>query len=152
MHGKLRLKTALPIKVPNLICQNPLSHQFIFCIMGLWAACPSGRCPCQWQWGWNNMIFKVASNPGLFLSSLSYETKMQSSDDTALELLFDLRLFILVVKDQSCCSVLKGLSHTASMIFFLKLCSLLSIFRGCIVFCGPEYFFKMPSQGVFLFL
>jgi len=23
----------------------------------------SGRCPCSWQGGWNQMIFKVTSNP-----------------------------------------------------------------------------------------
>ena len=28
-----------------------------------WAAWSSGRCPCPWQGGWNEMIFKVPSSP-----------------------------------------------------------------------------------------
>ena len=28
-----------------------------------WATWSSGRCPCSWQGGWNEMIFKVPSNP-----------------------------------------------------------------------------------------
>ena len=31
--------------------------------MELWATWSSGRCPCSWQGGWNQMIFKVPSNP-----------------------------------------------------------------------------------------
>jgi len=31
--------------------------------MGLWATWSSGGCPCSWQGGWNQMIFKVPSNP-----------------------------------------------------------------------------------------
>ena len=31
--------------------------------MELWATWSSGRCPCSWQGGWNQMIFKVTSNP-----------------------------------------------------------------------------------------
>jgi len=31
--------------------------------MELWATWSSGRCPCWWQWGWNQMSFKVPSNP-----------------------------------------------------------------------------------------
>ena len=31
--------------------------------MELWAIWSSGRCPCSWQGGWNQMIFKVPSNP-----------------------------------------------------------------------------------------
>jgi len=31
--------------------------------MELWATWCSGRCPCSWQGGWNQMIFKVPSNP-----------------------------------------------------------------------------------------
>ena len=31
--------------------------------MGLWATWSSGRCPCPWQGAWNEMIFKVSSNP-----------------------------------------------------------------------------------------
>ena len=31
--------------------------------MGLWATWSSGRCPCPWQGGWSEMIFKVPSNP-----------------------------------------------------------------------------------------
>ena len=31
--------------------------------MELWATWSSGRCPCSWQGGWNQMIFKVSSNP-----------------------------------------------------------------------------------------
>jgi len=30
--------------------------------MELWAAWSGGRCPCSWQGGWNQMIFKVPSN------------------------------------------------------------------------------------------
>jgi len=30
---------------------------------GLRATWPSGRCPCSWQVGWKEMIFKVPSNP-----------------------------------------------------------------------------------------
>lgn len=41
----------------------------------------NGRCPCLWQKGWNNMIFKVPSNPSCvmlccaegFLRSLAHE-------------------------------------------------------------------------------
>jgi len=31
--------------------------------MELWAPWCGGRCPCWWQGGWNQMIFKVPSNP-----------------------------------------------------------------------------------------
>ena len=31
--------------------------------MELWATRAGGRCPCWWQGGWNQMIFKVPSNP-----------------------------------------------------------------------------------------
>jgi len=31
--------------------------------MGLWTTRLSRRCPCPWQGGWNEMIFKVTSNP-----------------------------------------------------------------------------------------
>ena len=31
--------------------------------MELWATWCSGRCPCSWQGGWNQVIFKVPSNP-----------------------------------------------------------------------------------------
>jgi len=31
--------------------------------MGLWATWSSGRCPCWWQGGWNQMMFKIPSNP-----------------------------------------------------------------------------------------
>ena len=31
--------------------------------MELWATWSSERCPCSWQGGWNQMIFKVPSNP-----------------------------------------------------------------------------------------
>ena len=31
--------------------------------MELWATWSSGSCPCSWQGGWNQMIFKVPSNP-----------------------------------------------------------------------------------------
>lgn len=42
---------------------------------------------------------------------------------------------------------------TASMIFFLNFCPFLSVFHGCINFCGPKcwVFFKIPSQGVSFF-
>ena len=30
---------------------------------GLWATWSGGRCPCPWQGGWIQMIFKVPSNP-----------------------------------------------------------------------------------------
>ena len=30
--------------------------------MGLWATWSGGRCPCPWQGGWNQMIFKIPSN------------------------------------------------------------------------------------------
>ena len=30
--------------------------------MGLWVTWSSGRCPCPWQGGWNEMIFKAPSN------------------------------------------------------------------------------------------
>ena len=44
--------------------------------MGLWANWSSGRCPCPWQGGWNEMIFKAPSNPNgsmilRFLATLS---------------------------------------------------------------------------------
>jgi len=31
--------------------------------MELWATWSSGRCPCSWQRGWYQTIFKVPSNP-----------------------------------------------------------------------------------------
>ena len=31
--------------------------------MELWTPWSGGRCPCSWQWGWNQEIFKVPSNP-----------------------------------------------------------------------------------------
>ena len=31
--------------------------------MELWATWSSGRCPCSWQRGWNQMVLKIPSNP-----------------------------------------------------------------------------------------
>jgi len=35
---------------------------------GLWATWAGGRCPCPWQGGWNEMIFKVPFNPNHSIS------------------------------------------------------------------------------------
>ena len=44
--------------------------------MELWAARSSGRCPCPWQEGWNEMMFKVPSNPNC---SMIYQRKGDQS-------------------------------------------------------------------------
>jgi len=44
------------VDAPPLKCSRPGW-------MGLRATWSSGKCPCSWQGGWNQMIFKVPSNP-----------------------------------------------------------------------------------------
>lgn len=44
--------------------------------MGLWATRPNGRSACPWQEGWNEMIFKVPSNPNC---SIIYQRKGDQS-------------------------------------------------------------------------
>ena len=49
-HGEIR--QAIQDKQSSRVVKQGRSH-----------SCPEGRCPCSWQGGWNQMIFKVPSNP-----------------------------------------------------------------------------------------
>ena len=61
-----------PVPTPARLRQWPLlsptiGSQTLFAPLPpwllLWAPWSGGRCPCWWQGGWNQMIFKVSSNP-----------------------------------------------------------------------------------------
>ena len=41
--------------------------------MELWETWSSGRCPCSWQRGWNQMIFKIPSNPNHSMTLWFYD-------------------------------------------------------------------------------
>ena len=101
--------------------------------MELWATWSHGRCPCAWQGGWNQMIFKVPSNTNhsmilWYPTSIHPSTHTQQESDPG--------------NTQSGRPVLRhqGPKHTPNSTLTLHLCSFfLSIGTGSIATFHGKY-------------